>query len=411
MRRAAGRGARVAGGTGGRRYGTQVGDWWWVIAPAAVLVLVALCLRAPFAAVGPLLGELGDELGLSTGALAVVTALPLVCFGLVSPFAPALAARFGVHGAVLVGRRADRRRHPAAGGRGAGAVRRHRAAQRRHRGGQRAAARRRPCRVRRPRGRRPRADHGGHVGLGRRRRRPGPADVRRGRGRDRGPAAVGRPRAGRRRGDGGAHPGPARRPAARRRAVRVPHRDPARPRGAGRHAVLRVPVAVVLRDAHLAGRRARGRVGRLLRRRRRAARRRHRAGRAAGAGRPGAGRPAPRPAGVGAGRRPAGDGRDRRAARGPGGGTPAVGDALRDRQRHRLPAVDDADRRPQPRRRPDRPAVGHGAERGLPARRDRPAGRGPAARRDRLVGSGLGLMLAAVVLQLVSAWPPPAPAC
>jgi CP family cyanate transporter-like MFS transporter len=77
--------------------------WWRIIAPAVVLVLVALCLRAPFAAVGPLLGELSDELGLSTGALAVVTALPLVCFGLVSPFAPALAARFGVHGAVLLG--------------------------------------------------------------------------------------------------------------------------------------------------------------------------------------------------------------------------------------------------------------------------------------------------------------------
>ncbi len=77
--------------------------WWWIAAPAVALVLVALCLRAPFAAVGPLLGELGDELGLSTGALAVVTALPLVCFGLVSPFAPALAARFGVHGAVLLG--------------------------------------------------------------------------------------------------------------------------------------------------------------------------------------------------------------------------------------------------------------------------------------------------------------------
>ncbi|MGY2067562.1 MFS transporter [Blastococcus sp. SYSU DS0619] len=76
---------------------------WRLALPAAVLVLVALCLRAPFAAVGPLLGELGDELSLSTGALAVVTALPLVCFGLVSPFAPALAARFGVHRAVLMG--------------------------------------------------------------------------------------------------------------------------------------------------------------------------------------------------------------------------------------------------------------------------------------------------------------------
>ena len=76
---------------------------WRLALPAVALVLVALCLRAPFAAVGPLLGELGDELTLSTGALAVVTALPLVCFGLVSPFAPALATRFGVHRAVLLG--------------------------------------------------------------------------------------------------------------------------------------------------------------------------------------------------------------------------------------------------------------------------------------------------------------------
>jgi CP family cyanate transporter-like MFS transporter len=74
-----------------------------VLAPAAALVLVALCLRAPFSAVGPVLDELGDELTLSTGALAVVTALPLVCFGLISPFAPALASRIGVHRALLVG--------------------------------------------------------------------------------------------------------------------------------------------------------------------------------------------------------------------------------------------------------------------------------------------------------------------
>ncbi|MGY2002779.1 MFS transporter [Blastococcus sp. SYSU DS1024] len=76
---------------------------WRLALPAVALVLVALCLRAPFAAVGPLLAELGDELALSTGALAVVTALPLVCFGLVSPFAPALATRLGLHRAVLFG--------------------------------------------------------------------------------------------------------------------------------------------------------------------------------------------------------------------------------------------------------------------------------------------------------------------
>ena len=74
---------------------------WRVAVPAAALVLVALCLRGPFAAVGPVLGELGVELSLSTAALAVVTALPLVCFGLLSPLAPALAARLGLHRAAL----------------------------------------------------------------------------------------------------------------------------------------------------------------------------------------------------------------------------------------------------------------------------------------------------------------------
>ncbi|MDP9459794.1 MAG: MFS transporter [Actinomycetota bacterium] len=48
-----------------------------------------------------MLDELGDELSLSTAALAVVTALPLVCFGPLSPLAPALAARIGFHRAAL----------------------------------------------------------------------------------------------------------------------------------------------------------------------------------------------------------------------------------------------------------------------------------------------------------------------
>jgi CP family cyanate transporter-like MFS transporter len=76
---------------------------WTVLAPAAALVLTALILRGPFAAVGPVVGDLADELSLSTGALSVATSLPLVCFGLLSPFAPALAARIGLHRAVLAG--------------------------------------------------------------------------------------------------------------------------------------------------------------------------------------------------------------------------------------------------------------------------------------------------------------------
>jgi CP family cyanate transporter-like MFS transporter len=71
------------------------------LAPAAALVLAALCLRGPFAGVGPVLDDLAGELSLSTAVLAVVTSLPLVCFGLVSPFAPVVAARMGLHRAVL----------------------------------------------------------------------------------------------------------------------------------------------------------------------------------------------------------------------------------------------------------------------------------------------------------------------
>ncbi|RBY84137.1 MFS transporter [Blastococcus sp. TF02A-30] len=74
---------------------------WRLLLPGAALVLLALCLRGPFAAVGPVVGELGDELSLSTAALSVVTSIPLVCFGLVSPLAPMLAARIGLHRAVL----------------------------------------------------------------------------------------------------------------------------------------------------------------------------------------------------------------------------------------------------------------------------------------------------------------------
>ena len=82
---------------------TPTSSRWLVVAPAAGLVLAALCLRGPFSAVGPVLDELGDEFALSTAALVVVTALPLVCFAVLSPFAPVLASRIGLHRALVVG--------------------------------------------------------------------------------------------------------------------------------------------------------------------------------------------------------------------------------------------------------------------------------------------------------------------
>ncbi len=71
--------------------------------PALVIVLVALCLRGPFAAAGPLLGELSRQLSVPLTALAVLASLPLLVFALLSPAAPVLAARIGLHRAVVAG--------------------------------------------------------------------------------------------------------------------------------------------------------------------------------------------------------------------------------------------------------------------------------------------------------------------
>ena len=73
------------------------------VIPAVALVLAARCLRGPFSAVGPVVERLGAELSLSTAALSVVTSLPLAFFGLVSPVAPVIAARLGVHRAIVAG--------------------------------------------------------------------------------------------------------------------------------------------------------------------------------------------------------------------------------------------------------------------------------------------------------------------
>jgi CP family cyanate transporter-like MFS transporter len=71
--------------------------------PAIILVATALCLRGPFAAVGPVLDRLKDEYVVSTTVLALVASLPLICFALVSPMAPRLASAIGVHRAALAG--------------------------------------------------------------------------------------------------------------------------------------------------------------------------------------------------------------------------------------------------------------------------------------------------------------------
>ena len=69
---------------------------------AATVVLVAVNLRPAVAGVGPVLPELRVDVPLSGTGAAVLTTLPVLCFGLLATVAPRLARRFGME-AVLVG--------------------------------------------------------------------------------------------------------------------------------------------------------------------------------------------------------------------------------------------------------------------------------------------------------------------
>ncbi|MEF3120412.1 MFS transporter [Kocuria flava] len=60
------------------------------------VVLIAVNLRVGFVTVGPLLGEISGDLGLTAGQAGLLTGLPLAMFALFSPVAPALAARAGL---------------------------------------------------------------------------------------------------------------------------------------------------------------------------------------------------------------------------------------------------------------------------------------------------------------------------
>lgn len=65
------------------------------------IVLVALNLRPAVVGVGPLLAEIQLAEGLSGTAAGLLTALPVLCFGLIAPLAPRLAAAVGIERAVL----------------------------------------------------------------------------------------------------------------------------------------------------------------------------------------------------------------------------------------------------------------------------------------------------------------------
>lgn len=60
------------------------------------VILIASNLRAPLTSVGSLLSFIRDDLGISNTLAGTLTTLPLLAFGLLSPFAPKIANRIGM---------------------------------------------------------------------------------------------------------------------------------------------------------------------------------------------------------------------------------------------------------------------------------------------------------------------------
>jgi CP family cyanate transporter-like MFS transporter len=64
------------------------------------LLLVALAFRPQLAAIGPLAGDIHDELGASHAFVGLLTAIPVLCMGLFAPLGPTLARALGTRRAI-----------------------------------------------------------------------------------------------------------------------------------------------------------------------------------------------------------------------------------------------------------------------------------------------------------------------
>src|ERR671912_531114 len=67
------------------------------------IVLLAANLRPALTVVAPLIGQIRADTGMSNGEAGLLTTLPLLAFGLLSPIAPRLARRFGMERVLLAG--------------------------------------------------------------------------------------------------------------------------------------------------------------------------------------------------------------------------------------------------------------------------------------------------------------------
>ena len=73
----------------------------WGVLLVLGIVLLAANLRAALTSVAPLVGQIRADTGISNGLAGLLTALPLLAFGVLSPIAPRLAHRFGMERLLL----------------------------------------------------------------------------------------------------------------------------------------------------------------------------------------------------------------------------------------------------------------------------------------------------------------------
>ena len=74
---------------------------WWSLVPVAALLAFTAVLRAPIGVVPPLLPLLRTDLGLTAVQAGLLTSIPVLCFGLLTPAASALLRHTGInHGAL-----------------------------------------------------------------------------------------------------------------------------------------------------------------------------------------------------------------------------------------------------------------------------------------------------------------------
>ena len=73
-----------------------------VLVPLVALFVASLALRPQLLAIGPLLPEIRDDLGIAHAAAGLLGAIPVLCMGLLAPAGPRLVARLGTRTALAL---------------------------------------------------------------------------------------------------------------------------------------------------------------------------------------------------------------------------------------------------------------------------------------------------------------------